>query len=301
MENSNQNVCVKEPERLQGHPKLSIITPVYNAAETFEATIKSVDLQNYPFLEYIVVDGASSDGTLDIIHCNESRISRWISEPDDGLYHAMNKGVKMATGDLIGIIGADDVYMPGAFSRVAQTAINNPSATVIYGDALFQKQNGHIRQRAGERISKEADLYRMPAKHSSMFVRREAFEKHGGFNTQYRIVADHDHVYRLFVAGERFVYLRACLSKMRAGGVSDGHARLWEIGRMLMENKAPTWGWIRFIESAIISFSLGTVASFIEHTFPALLERFRTWNTERVKQNIRARATEYEKVDQEVT
>ena len=100
------------------YPKISIVTPVFNQVDYIETTIQSVLNQNYPNLEYIVVDGGSTDGTIDIIKKYGSQITKWISEPDQGLYYAMNKGLRLCSGDIVGILNSDDIYYPDTLSIV---------------------------------------------------------------------------------------------------------------------------------------------------------------------------------------
>ena len=120
--------------------KVSVITVCYNSASTIEDTIKSVLQQNYKNLEYIVIDGASTDGTLDILHQYKSKITQLISEPDEGMYHALNKGIEIATGNIIAFLHADDVYaFPEVISGVAEQMKN---ADALYGDLIYvQKRN----------------------------------------------------------------------------------------------------------------------------------------------------------------
>ena len=113
--------------------KISIVTPSFNQGQFLESTILSVLDQDYPDLEYIIIDGGSTDNSLEVIRKYTDRISYWVSEPDEGQSHAINKGWSMATGDIIAWINADDVYCPGAFSLVAKAFENNPDAVMVIG------------------------------------------------------------------------------------------------------------------------------------------------------------------------
>ncbi len=201
--------------------KISVITPTYNAEKTLERTIASVLGQGYPDLEYIVVDGLSNDGTLAIVEKHKGRISRWVSERDKGIYDAMNKGVKMAQGEWIGILNGDDVYTDGVLHAVAELARKHPDAEVLYGDirmvfadrpAYFFKSKNPLRQ---------SHFWKMPIWHPTMFVRKDVYERLGGFLDTYRIASDYELVLRLFRAKARFQYSGSQWVEMAGGGASD--------------------------------------------------------------------------------
>ncbi len=126
-------------------PKLSIVTVTYNAAQFLEETIRSVLLQGYPDLEYIIVDGGSTDGTVDIIRKYQEWIARWISEPDRGQSHAINKGWAMATGEWLGWLNADDIYLPGVLNSVSAALVGAPEVDLVYGDVLYVNVDGKPR------------------------------------------------------------------------------------------------------------------------------------------------------------
>lgn len=125
-------------------PKISIVTPSYNQAQFLERTICSVLDQNYPNLEYIIIDGGSTDGSLDIIRKYESRLAYWVSEPDRGQAHALNKGFRVATGDIIGWLNSDDMYCPGAFNLVSSALSENPEFCACYGGIFIIDCNDQI-------------------------------------------------------------------------------------------------------------------------------------------------------------
>ncbi len=203
--------------------KVSVITVCYNSASTIEDTIKSVLQQNYKNLEYIVIDGASTDGTLDILHQYKSKITQLISEQDDGMYHALNKGIEIATGDIIAFLHADDVYaFPGVISGVAEQMKN---ADALYGDLVY------VQQQAVNKISRYWKSGRyfpgsfkwgwMPP-HPSFFVRKEVYNKFGTFNTQLHSAADYELMLRfIHKHGIEPVYWPEVLVKMRSGGKSN--------------------------------------------------------------------------------
>lgn len=125
-------------------PKISIVTPSYNQGRFLEKTILSVLEQKYPNLEYIIVDGGSSDNSVDIIKKYESRIHYWVSEKDNGQTHAINKGLKVATGDIIGWINSDDLYVGGTFRRVAREIMKDDGWILIHGDRIIIDENGNV-------------------------------------------------------------------------------------------------------------------------------------------------------------
>ncbi|MEZ5582493.1 MAG: glycosyltransferase family 2 protein [Candidatus Competibacteraceae bacterium] len=205
-------------------PKISLITACHNSAATLPETLASVRTQRDADLEYRVVDGGSKDGTLYILQQNDW-ISHWISEPDDGIYDALNKGLELATGDIIGLLHADDVLADDrVLSRVAKV-FADPEVGVCYGDLVYISRDHPERVvrywRAGEY---RPDLLRrgwMPP-HPTLYVRRRLYQQHGGFDTRYRIAADYDCMLRLLSRMEgRVVYIPEVLVRMRTGGVSN--------------------------------------------------------------------------------
>ena len=178
--------------------RISIITVTYNSAATLGDTIRSVRNQNYNDLEYIIVDGGSTDGTIQIIHDNEDIISTWVSEPDRGISDAFNKGIRMATGELIGIINSDDMLADGALSAIAE-AIEGDTE-VLYGNVTS----------FGEGIKPYTEvpgdlngLYKsMVVLHPATFVKKSAYEKYGLFNVDYKCCMDRDLLLRMYSGGD---------------------------------------------------------------------------------------------------
>lgn len=198
-------------------PLITIITVVLNGGRYLEQAIQSVVNQDYPNLEYIVIDGGSTDGTLDIIRKHEDRIDYWVSEPDNGIYDAMNKGITLAHGELIGLLNADDYYEPHALQAVATVYVAAPSTGIFYGNCyilqedmgLRYKSYGHTRFWRG-----------MGFPHQAMFVHRAVHDSMGTYDTAYRIVADYDFVLRALEGGIPLSPVDALLVNYRNTGLS---------------------------------------------------------------------------------
>ncbi|MBP1695156.1 MAG: glycosyl transferase family 2 [Deltaproteobacteria bacterium] len=206
--------------------RVSIITIVRNNRATMEDCVKNVLSQSYKEIEYIVVDGGSNDGTIDIIQAYHERISQWISEPDQGIYDAMNKGIEMATGQVIGFLHSSDVYAhPRVIEEVARV-FEKSNASSVYGDLQYvDKENLNKVIRNWKSSPYRHGKFRqgwMPP-HPTFFVRKEIYEKYGYFNTDFRIAGDYELMLRFL---ERYrisaAYIPEVLVKMRWGGMSNG-------------------------------------------------------------------------------
>lgn len=205
--------------------KVSIITITYNSAETIEDTIQSVLSQDYPNIEYIIVDGASKDSTLEIVNRYRSSISKIISERDKGIYDAMNKGVTLATGDVIGILNSDDFY---ADSKVISDIVRTMQAAnsdACYADLVYVDRvetSKVIRSwKSGE--YRHGDFLRgwMPP-HPTFFVKRTLYERHGLYSLELKSAADYELMLRfIHKHGVSMAYLPRVITKMRAGGQSN--------------------------------------------------------------------------------
>jgi glycosyltransferase involved in cell wall biosynthesis len=204
--------------------KISIITVVFNNVHTLPAAIESVVSQEHPDIEYIIIDGGSTDGTLQVVQNHARHISLWISEPDKGIYDAMNKGLRMATGEVVGILNSDDFYeSPQVLSQVAKV-FENPDTEGVYGDlAYVNKDNSRvIRYWKSGKYRKNDFLWGWMPPHPAFFVRRKFYAKYGGFNTHFRIAADYELMLRFIHKNQlRIAYLPRILVRMRVGGVSN--------------------------------------------------------------------------------
>lgn len=208
--------------------KVSLITVCYNSEVTIRDTFDSVRSQTYSNIEYIVIDGNSFDRTMDIINCEHDVIDVLVSESDKGLYDAMNKGIELATGDVVGILNSDDVLMnESAIDNIVKAF--SPNIDGVYGDVVFCKQDdlNSITRFYSSRPANYSNLKRgiMPA-HPSLYLRRECFTELGVYSLDYKIAADFDFIVRLCSSKKyQLKYLSQPLVKMREGGVSTSGFR----------------------------------------------------------------------------
>ena len=205
--------------------KISILTVCYNAVTTIRNTIDSVGSQCYSNVEHIVVDGGSVDGTLDVLKSYNQQITRWISERDRGIYDAMNKGIAMATGDVVGILNADDIYLDDSVLLQVGKIFTDPTIEACYADLVYVDQADLSKiVRYWQSRPFEKGLFKrgwMPA-HPTFFVRRSVYEKLGGFDLSFPRQADFDLTMRFLEVNEiKSVYVPKVWVKMRMGGVSN--------------------------------------------------------------------------------
>lgn len=205
--------------------KITIITAVLNNREFIEECITSVLNQTYKAIEYIIIDGGSTDGTAEIIKRHENNISKWVSGPDSGVYHALNKGLQLASGDIIGLLHSDDFYAHDKVIETVASQMKNRNIDSCYGDLLYvSRYNIENIIRHWKSSPYKQGLFRkgwMPP-HPTFFVKREIYEKYGLFNTNFRIAADYELMLR-FLEKYRIstYYIPEVLIKMRLGGASN--------------------------------------------------------------------------------
>lgn len=204
--------------------KISIITATYNSEAHIADCVKSVNSQTYDNIEHIIIDGASKDNTVKIIEETPNRVTKIVSEPDKGIYDAMNKGIRMATGDVIGILNSDDFFTSDDVTETVADAFNNNDIDALYGDVHFvdpDDLNKCVRYYSSA-IFKPL-LFRfgfMPA-HPSFYMKKECYEKHGLYALNYKIASDYDLLIRyLHKEKIRYKYLKKDFVTMRTGGVS---------------------------------------------------------------------------------
>lgn len=204
--------------------KVSIITAVYNSHDTIGQAIESVLSQRHANIQLIVIDAASTDGTLEVLERYASRISVLVSEPDRGIYDALNKGIELATGDVVGFLHSDDLLADeDAVLRVVAT-MEDSTIDAVYGDLVYVRKDDPSRVvrtwRAG--AFKPADMRRgwMPP-HPTFYARRAIYERLGVFDTTFRIAADYDCMLRFLLASIKVAYIPQLQVRMRVGGVSN--------------------------------------------------------------------------------
>lgn len=209
--------------------KVSIITTTYNSGLTLRDTIRSVLSQSYPDIEYIIIDGGSKDNTLEIINKYKDKIAKVISEPDKGIYDAMNKGIRMATGDIVGILNSDDFFTSTNVIENIVKAFESNDIDAVFGDIHFVKPdnlNKSVRYYSSSIF--RPSLFRfgfMPA-HPSFYVKRICYEKYGLYDLNYKIASDYDLLIRfLYINKITYKYLNIDFVTMRVGGASTENVK----------------------------------------------------------------------------
>ena len=204
--------------------KISIITVCFNSKEHIKDTIESVFNQSYPEIEYIVVDGGSKDGTVEILKSFNGKISQWISEPDEGIYDAMNKGIRLATGDVVGIVNSDDFFHRRDSIEAIAKCFRENEVESVFADVIFVKRDNperHIRYYSSESFRPWKMKFGFMPAHPTFFTYRSTFEKYGFYDTSFTIAADFEIMVRLFLKHKiSYKYINMDLMKMRTGGVS---------------------------------------------------------------------------------
>jgi len=222
---------------------ISIITVVYNAEDTIEKCILSVLNQTCTNVEYIIVDGKSNDSTLSIIEKYTDRIDLVISEEDQGIYDAMNKGIRQATGNLVGILNADDYYADSEVLAGVERTVTEKPADCYYFDLIYEDYSGK-RIRTWKAGSYRDGLFStgwVPP-HPAFFIKRECFEKYGYYDTDFKIAADYDMMFRLMKVEQlKSVYRPLQVVNMRVGGESNK-----SIGNILRGNLEIRRAWKKY-------------------------------------------------------
>ncbi len=211
-------------------PQVSIITIVYNNKKFIADTIDSVLNQTYTNIEYIVIDGDSDDGTAEMIGSYGNKITKFISEPDNGIYDAMNKGISVATGDIVGILNSDDIYID---EQVIEKIIHQFEEKIdcVFADVVYIKPNNLdkiIRRYHSKGFNPSQFAYGQMPPHPGFFVKRQIYKKYGVFRTDLKIAADFDILVRfLYLHKIRYRYLPEAIVKMRTGGISTSLSSLF--------------------------------------------------------------------------
>ena len=207
--------------------KISIITITYNSAKTVQRALDSVQNQHYSDIEHITVDGASSDGTREIVekYAADHKNVRYISEPDKGIYNALNKGIQMATGDVIGFLHSDDMlYSSDSIGKIA-ASFENESVDVVYGDLQYCHGDKVIRRWRSNAFRPLSLKFGWMPPHPTVYVRREVYEQVGEYDEWFHISADYDMMLRIFKRGYQSYYIPEVLVRMETGGASNKNTK----------------------------------------------------------------------------
>jgi glycosyltransferase involved in cell wall biosynthesis len=229
--------------------KISVITACYNSENTIGHTLHSVKEQSWNNIEHIIIDGSSTDNTLKVVSAEGAHLSKIISEPDRGIYDAMNKGIKIATGDIVGILNSDDFYAnPYVLEHISKSFYES-SVDLLFADLVYVRKNNIdeiIRYYSGASFTPSQLAWGLMPPHPTVFVRREVYERYGMFRTDYCIAADYELMVR-FLAKHRlkYLYFPEVIVRMRTGGISTRNLKSnWilnhEIIRACAENNIDT-------------------------------------------------------------
>jgi len=228
---------------------VSIISVSYNSIGTISDTIKSVLAQTYPKIEYIIIDGSSTDGTIELIRSFGKSISKFVSEPDNGIYDAINKGIRLATGDIVGILNSDDFFFDNYVIEKVLRSFREHEIDAVFGDAQFvdpKKTSKIVRYYSSKLFNVSKFKYGFMPAHPSFYVKKELFEKLGYYKTDYKIAADFELLIRFLYNNQiKYKYIEMPFVSMRTGGISNKSIRSRyilnkEIARACKENGIQT-------------------------------------------------------------
>lgn len=244
----------KVKHSLQNCPLISVITVVYNGEQYLEQTIQSVFEQSYSNIEYIIIDGGSTDNTIKIIEKYADAVDYWISEPDSGIYDAMNKGIQLANGDLIVLLNADDFFPKESLMQVVERFNSDfvPEA-IYYGDAyiLYDDLQTKALRKAHLNFKKCMGII-----HQTMFVMKSVYLKYGMYDLKYQNTADYDFSLRTFLNQTPYIYVEKPLvySRRRPGRISEKFAKQSIAEEyVILRSHYGIWGWIYFMKNYFFS------------------------------------------------
>ena len=245
--------------------KVSIITTSFNSASTIKDTIDSVLSQDYKNLEYIIADGGSNDGTVDILKSYEDPRIRWISEPDKGIYDGMNKGIQLATGEVVGILNSDDFYKNDSVISAVVNGFSDNHTEAVFGDVRFVNPDNltrTVRYYSSKRFTPGKFRFGFMPAHPTFFTKKKWFDKLGYYQTDYKIAADYELLIRfLYKHKLPYKYLPLDMIVMRTGGAStkslkSNYILNKEIVRGCKENGITTFMWLLTFKYFIKVFEL---------------------------------------------
>ncbi len=241
---------------------VTIVTVTYNAEDLLEETILSVIGQDYENIEYIIIDGGSTDGTLEIIKKYEEKIDYWISEPDEGIYSAMNKAIEKATGEWINFMNAGDTFVDKKTISIVMHSLEEDT-DVIFGDHM---QNGKLCSVEGRKITRL-----IPCCHQSLFVKTHVHKKYP-YNTMYRIAADYEVLLKMHLDGKKFQYIKKPIANYLRNGFSDQNQIRWQLENLtLMMNNHIDLGEI--IQSSAYNLIENKKFSDLQHKYNIDIEK----------------------------
>ena len=251
------------------NPKFSIITVCYNSEKTIERTLMSVLAQTYIDYEYIIVDGSSKDSTLEIIRKYEPLFGgrmKWISEPDSGIYNAMNKGIIRSTGEIIGIVNSDDWLEPNTLQILSEEIECDGSncQKILTGEVLFHYEDGatQLYPTTYERYEYFSKRYRMGLNHPATFVPRCIYDRIGVFDERFKLYADADFIIRCYEAGISIHFIHKVLSNMADGGASNVRSKK-ELEDSLLKYRKHCKTKLEYFKYSLKSRVMWTIRGFI--------------------------------------
>ncbi len=256
-------------------PFVTIITVVFNGSSHLEEAILSVLNQSYYNIEYVIIDGGSTDATLDIIKKYDKKIDYWISEPDKGIYDAMNKGIHLATGRIIGLVNADDYLNSGIVEKIAHCFVSNPEIGFTYGSVDLIRESGKVYGKTNpfpddEIYSKR--FHDIPFAHPSCFILKSVYNQIGLYDTNFPLSADYDLILRMIGSGFRGKNLHLSVSRFREGGKSGGLKSRIENLRMHKKHGLNFFFRNKIFLSSVIKL---VVVNIIPYRFTIFIKRFR--------------------------
>ena len=250
-------------------PLISVITVVLNGEKYVEEAILSIIKQTYDNVEYIIIDGGSTDGTLKIIHKYEDLIDFWMSEKDDGIYNAMNKGIILSRGDLIGFVGSDDYLYLDTLEKLAKVA-KNKIIDYTVGPVDIIKKNNQLIEKAqvlDNFLDKNRFIFDMATHHLSFYISKKIINRVGIFNESFKIRSDFDMVIRVMSISKKFYSFQDSVGSFREGGISGSYETYFETFYILRRHGIS-------VLNSILNILPSLIKVFIVKTFPSSLVKW---------------------------
>lgn len=242
---------------------------VYNGLPHLSEAIESVINQDFTGLQYIIIDGNSTDGSADVIRSYQNQIDKWISEPDSGIYDAMNKGISMADGDIIGILNSDDILAPGILKEIAEM-FEKTDADFLYGDVDRITENG-VKYGVIKALGKDqitAKKFRqVPFPHPSLYLKKRVFEEIGKYDTSFKLNADYDFILRILSADYKGINIDKSVASYRDGGKSSGVRTFTERKRVWKKHE------VSFLKREYFALS-SVIKLLLYRLFPESVNKF---------------------------